>query len=304
MKPTLVIGDVHGHFDRLEALLMQEGILDHCPDCAGHGDSFMDDDKPIEMCEACDGDGVRRVNHDVDVIQLGDLGHFGHDASPTGDEMCYKYADRWLDLVLWGNHDRAVVDHGHAFSGFMSPSKTAVHYMTLLANAGKYKLAHECQGFLLTHAGLHAAFKQQADVEFDRTDPALVADWINEGEWWPENDGKYSLGYNLDLGRSVLEEVKPHPSTPVRDAISRTRGGPSPFGGILWRDRREKLFDAFPQIFGHSADRDGLVRRLNALDIDPDGKHWCVDIGGKYEARLAGVWLIDGQVDRIARIDL
>jgi hypothetical protein len=60
-KPTLVIGDVHGHLDRLTALLEQE-----------------------EVIARNDSDGYDRVNHDVRVVQVGDLGHFGADY--TNDE--------------------------------------------------------------------------------------------------------------------------------------------------------------------------------------------------------------------------
>jgi hypothetical protein len=55
------------------------------------------------------------------VVQLGDLGHFGQDGSPTADTLCYKYVtdNRWCDIVLWGNHDRAEVDSSHSSRGFL-----------------------------------------------------------------------------------------------------------------------------------------------------------------------------------------
>jgi hypothetical protein len=89
--PTLVIGDVHGHDDRLEALLLQEGLID--------------------------SDG-RRLRTNCRIIQLGDLGHYGWNGDEDGDRRCWAYARRWINVVLWGNHDRATVDAGHAFSGY------------------------------------------------------------------------------------------------------------------------------------------------------------------------------------------
>jgi hypothetical protein len=223
VKPTLVIGDVHGHFDRLEALLTQEGILADCPDCGGDGDHAWEGDM---MCPPCGGDGQRRVNFDVEVVQVGDLGHFGQDASPTGDKMCFKYAADWFDVVLWGNHDRAVVDSHHVFSGFLSPSPEIKHWMHGLYAMDKLKLAHAAHGWLITHAGVQANWKQQKGIDFDRNDPEAFAEWINENDWWPsrqdESVPKKWSGHDgpmTDLERSAMA---------VRDAISHARGGPQP----------------------------------------------------------------------------
>ena len=290
-NPTLVIGDVHGHFDRLEALLKQEGILGECSSCDGLGqipgvvlDVAPDGIQTWSECTSCEGDGQRRINHDVNVVQLGDLGHFGGSTgSPGGDVLCYQYAPRWLDLLLWGNHDRAVIDTYHIFSGFETPGMEVKHMMHGLYAMDKLRVAHAAHGFLITHAGLHAQWKQQPGVDVDKNDPYAVAEWLNDNDWWPNGDKPES------------------PATPVIDAIGYRRGGPSPYGGILWRDRNEKLYDGFPQVFGHSADKDGLVRRFSHDAFDPTGKHWCIDIGGKMNARLAGIWLPS---QKIVRIDL
>jgi hypothetical protein len=293
VKPTLVIGDVHGHFDRLEALLLQEGILGECPDCGGGGDHAWDGDM---MCPPCGGDGSRRINFDVEVVQIGDLGHFGQDASPTGDMMCWKYAADWFDAVLWGNHDRAVIDGYHVFSGYLSPGPEIKHYMHGLYARDKLKLAHVAHGWLLTHAGLQAGWKQQKGIDFDRDDPDAFVKWINEKDWWPGE-----------------REISRESHAAVRDAISRNRGGGSPTGGILWRDdRKEKLYRGMKQVFGHTASLDGhffyqqdgdrdrvKVETTDTLPGDTVGIN--LDIGSKYGQHLGGVWLPDL---RLVRVDL
>ena len=72
-----------------------------------------------------------RIRDDVTVVQLGDLGHFGDTGSPGGDYFCWKAAfdSDWLDIVLWGNHDRAVIDAQHAFKGYSHPRAEVRHFM-------------------------------------------------------------------------------------------------------------------------------------------------------------------------------
>src|ERR1035438_3170973 len=81
-RRTLVIGDCHGHLDRLEALLLQEGIIRECADS-----------------------GPVRYNREVEVVQLGDLGHYGD--TQARDRSIWAHAPSWLDVILWGNHDRS-----------------------------------------------------------------------------------------------------------------------------------------------------------------------------------------------------
>lgn len=266
MKPTLVIGDVHGHYDRLFALLEQEGIISHTG---------------------------ARINYDVEVIQLGDLGHFGKGGSPTGDQMCYgeAYHGDWIDLLLWGNHDRAVVDAQHAFNGYQHPRPEVKHMILALEQRGKLQWAASRHGFLITHAGLHLRFKYNKP-SIDKTNPDDVAQWIN-GALTPDDDTERFA---------------------VRHAISSYRGGGSPAGGILWRHIDESLYSEFPQIFGHSADRKRQVRycteknHTRNFDVIPEhakNVSYCIDIGGKGDFQgdncLAGIWLPN---ERIVRVDL
>lgn len=303
MDNVFVIGDVHGNLDRLEALLKQEGLLVWCEDCEGGGDKLNYMGLPLidsEDCPVCKGIGWARAKTDVTIVQLGDLGHFGSGGSPTGDMLCYKYVteNRWADVVLWGNHDRALVDSQHAFTGFEYPRDgTVLHYLIQLHEQGRLQTAFDAHGFLLTHAGLAAHFKQQAVDPELKTDLTKFVDWIND------EDEKYLTG-QLNPRAPYVDFKLDLNAIGVINAISSRRGGRGAVGGILWRDINESLYQGFRQIFGHSADhRKRQVRYCTkgAFSRSPgwaDKKRisYCIDIGGKAKdgqegACLAGIWL-------------
>lgn len=282
-RPVFVIGDVHGHFDRLEGLLRQEGIVGRCPDCDGSGITYNPDDDGGD-CDACRGDGQRRVNHDVRVIQLGDLAHFGGThGTPSGDRMCYEYASRYLDLVLWGNHDRAVFDPNSIFGGYEHPGDEVHAYMSRLIGDKKLTLAAEAHGHLIVHAGVHQRWQKLANeignaVEF--------AEYLNTMD-----RGYLSSLRNRDLTYQELRERQKRFA--IIANISAIRGGPNPEGGVLWMDwdREKHLEGPFPYVCGHTAQTDGLAK------TDEWG-NWNIDIGGKTERRLCGLWLEIGRKPR------
>ena len=262
---TLVLGDVHSHLDRLEALLLQEGIIGDCPVCEGTGESRDDD----PFCVLCDGTGLARINHDVKVIQLGDLGHFG--GGYTADLLTYQFGIQWLDEILWGNHDRAVIqERAHSFGGYAGASPETRDLMDDARNKGKLKLASAAHGFLLTHAGLHSEFKHNDAPAEVKQNPQEFAAWMNAMD--ARDDG-----VNAAYGPTFIA---------TRDNISTSRGGRARAGGILWRDASESLYPGFRQIFGHSAGR--KVRRYQSKFA---GDSYCVDIGSEHNGHLAGIWL-------------
>lgn len=269
-KPTLVIGDCHGHLDRLEALLTQEGIIGECHPCEGTGDGALEGG----FCEHCDGTGIARNNHDVEVVQLGDLGHFGRD-TVTADRLTWKFGPEWLDVILWGNHDRAVIDRRHSFGGYVKPSKETEIAITNALDFGQLKLAYVAHGFLLTHAGLHKVFQHNKVSAEIHNDPQAFADWMNDNDEMPLEDIPHRKAYLA-----------------TRDAISDLRGGPCNAGGILWRDAREKLYP-FRQVFGHTAKRDGTCRTYESKQV---GNSYCIDVGDQHNGRLMGMWLPDERV--------
>lgn len=279
-KPVLAIGDCHGHLNRLEALLWQEGVIGACPDCQGTGDEIEHetdfDPNQTPFCERCGGDGITRLRDDCIVVQLGDLGHFGSSwigpsrgghyvpGSSGGDLLIYDFAKKWIDFVLWGNHDRAVIDKWHEFGGYIAPVPETFRIMKDLRDEGRQLLAYAAHGFLLTHAGLHAQFKHNKTPPEAKADVVACATYIND-ECDLHNNG-------------------------ITDAISTKRGGRSVAGGILWRDASESLYGSFRQVFGHSSKP--KVRRYQM----PSGESFCIDIGDQHNGRLAGIWLPSEEV--------
>lgn len=242
-KRTLVIGDCHGHTDRLEALLQQEGILD---------------------------DSAIRQNHDVEVVQLGDLGHFGD--TQGKDRTIWTIAPHWLDVILWGNHDRAIIDGRHVFGGYQKPFPETLDIVKIVAKSGQLRLAHEAHGFLLTHAGLHAKYKYNKAPHVGAFE---IAAWLNEHEQEDSQDEGFLA---------------------IRDAISYTRGGRSSHGGILWRDASESLYKPIRQVFGHSA-----KDKVRTYQAGRTGDSFCIDVGTRLNGRLAAIWLPE---ETIVEIDL
>ncbi len=227
---ALVIGDVHGHYDRLLNLLRQEGVL--------VGD-------------------YERSDMECEVIQLGDLGHFGN-GSNQGDLACYQMVEAGLiDVLLWGNHDRAIVDQLHEFGGYSKPAPTIKHMIRALEVDGRMKMAHAIHDYLLTHAGLHPSF---ADLDFpeglDPKDVYDVADFLNQ--------------------KTMNGQLEPYINN-----VSRARGGGAFFGGVLWRDAHDEPIYDLPQIFGHTSRED--VREFNGS--------YCIDTSK--HGKVTGVWLPD-----------
>lgn len=292
-RPTLVIGDIHGHLTRFENLLLQEGIIGTCPECMGFGDfpATEPGDGDKRMCTACHGDGICRINRKVRVVLVGDIGHFGKGGSPTGDMLTWLYATRWADTILWGNHDRAVFENAHHHSGFEPPMVDTYKIMRDATDSGQLLLATVAHGFVITHAGIHSAFRDNKIDDVYKTDPEAFANWVNQ----------LADPFDVADDRNLAGVV---------DSIPRKRGGFAHAGGILWRDIDEKLYPGFRQIFGHSADyKERSVRycwekmysRKAFPKLEPP-VGYCIDIGGISDAKgssencLAGIWLPDERI--------
>lgn len=239
-KRTLCIGDCHGHLDRLEALLVQEDIIHECADS-----------------------GLIRHNRDVEVVQLGDLGHYGADTQAR-DRSIWMAAPHWLDTILWGNHDRACWDGRHFFMGYTKPFPETLDAIKACVKEGKVRLADEAHGFLLTHAGLHASYKYN---KAPQASAAETAAWLQ---------------YHED------EDGQDEDFLAIRDAISTSRGGRSNYGGILWRDASESLHKPYRQVFGHSS-----KDKVRTYQTGKTGSSYCVDVGNQFNGRLAAIWLPD-----------
>lgn len=140
------MGDVHGHLDRLKALLEAAGVEGHT------------------------------------VIQLGDLGHYGITQSQRADADTWAYAHKHIHHVLWGNHDYAVHHSQHIFGGYREPFHETLDLMRRMIHEGRMHLAMEAHGFLLTHAGLAKAFRGQNVDPAIKTDLKAFVAWIESCE--------------------------------------------------------------------------------------------------------------------------
>lgn len=242
---TLIVGDTHGWYDRLAALLIQEEIIH--PETMG------------------------RINDDVRVVHVGDLGNFSDD-SLTRDQICFDAADNWFDEILWGNHDYSAVTRRMRFKGYGEPANETRIWIRDLQRKGKLVLATSAHGFLITHAGLHPHY---GAIFEDDPDPKRIAGFLNEA--LKEGDGDILAQLWLSVGHS--------------------RGGrKGDVGGLLWRDISEPIWEGVRQVFGHSADRDGVVRTVG----DPNSPSYAIDIGAKNHSRQAGIWLPE---EKIVRVD-
>ena len=155
-RQTFIIGDVHGHWDRLEALLDKAGIEE------GHK-----------------------------VIQLGDLGHYGMTQTAVNDFKTWRLAQDHIDVFLWGNHDYAVFNTAHLFGGFEQPFYETYDLMKLMMKQRRLRMAAEAHGFVLTHAGLAKAFKGQNVDPALKEDPKAFVHWVNNCEHEQSPPGAY-----------------------------------------------------------------------------------------------------------------
>jgi hypothetical protein len=220
-------------------LLKQEDLLDECPDS-----------------------GAIRINRfDNEVVQLGDLGHYGADTQAR-DRAIWTHAPEWLDQIIWGNHDRAIIDGRHFFGGYQKPFPETVEAIKKAVKDGQLQLSHEAHGFLLTHAGLHASYKYN---KAPHGDAAAISAWLNALEGVDSQDEDFLA---------------------IRDAISTSRGGRSTNGGILWRDASESLYKPVRQVFGHSS-----KEKVRTYQTGKTGDSFCVDVGNQFNGRLAAIWL-------------
>lgn len=129
MTRTFVIGDVHGHVDRLTALI--------------------------------DRAGARAT--DVEIVQLGDLGHYDEETHER-DLLTWQLAEKIGMTVLWGNHDYANFNPAnHSFRGWQPAFPEVMEIIRRM----QPKFMVERHGYILTHAGLAPRFEPPPGVPLE-----------------------------------------------------------------------------------------------------------------------------------------
>jgi Calcineurin-like phosphoesterase len=151
------------------------------------------------------------------VVQVGDL--LDRRATPEANLETAQLAAEALDVVLAGNHEARLLadcdrDQGPA--------------LATLASHGWPQAAVASDGWLVTHAGVHP--------ELARDLPADVADCANE------------------INHRWHRDAKQRARDPLFASVGPARGGPDPYGGILWMHSDEWPKDqstVWGQIAGH-----------------------------------------------------
>lgn len=244
-----LVPDVHGELDMVAGLLLQEGLLD---------DSF------------------ERIQLDVNVIQIGDLLNcVGR--SINDDNRCLDH-EHWFDVLLVGNHEHPYFG-GPAFSGFHY-DMVMNHRLKLLDSQGRYKVAVDCDGILVTHAGLVTYYYEKMFAGCTVASSS-VAEELNDLWDDPMNKG----------------------SNEFFSAIGWDRGGYGKWGGILWADWTQYKTPKLKQIVGHSVGEgvrvqiNGYQYGLEKWNKKFDWEALCIDLGaGKHSPTIVGAWIEDGNV--------
>jgi len=230
----VVISDVHAAHRGLELLLRQVGAIDEA--------------------------GAKRGTHFV--AQLGDLLHLGH-RTAEADRQTLAAGTRWIDLQLLGNHEGF-----YAFSmdscwwnHMATPDQVHPEVLATLtqqAREGRWRIAATIDGWLLTHAGVHPAYRPELGDEPSGIAQALVTTFADR----------------LAAGQRV----------PVIDCSGPVRGyDPAP-GGVLWCDMSEieplAADNSVRQIVGHTPQE--APRMVG-------DRLWAVDTGGGRSGRLSAL---------------
>ena len=255
MSKYFLVPDIHGELDICAGLLRQEGILN---------------------------DQWERIDNDTFTVQMGDFLNCVV-SSLVNDNRCLDHSE-WFDFLLVGNHEHPYFG-GPAFSGFFK-DPVMVHRLRLLDSMERYKVAVDCDGILVTHAGVTTDLfdaLQQEGVKASK-----IADALN-GLWKMDKTA--------------------HPFS----SISWNRGGPYKTGGILWADWKEYKTPKLTQIVGHSVGPEvrlqykGSQREVTLKGVNrAEWNLWeaiCIDLGaGKHSDRIIGAWIKDGDVTLVEYI--
>jgi Calcineurin-like phosphoesterase len=122
---NLIIGDVHGHFDNLRNLLIEQHVINEYNE---------------------------RINREtIKCYSVGDL--IDGDFNRQGDLLCLEYAKDWFDRVGIGNHEWAFMG-GPAFQGLRMYDRELVFEMLKLESIGVLTPAFMVEDYLVVHAGL------------------------------------------------------------------------------------------------------------------------------------------------------
>lgn len=165
-------------------------------------------------------------------------------------------------VLLWGNHELNYIDHAPWMCAGYQYSREEPYNLLLEANISRFKAAHAVDGWLCSHAGVVKKFLPRKKLSAD--------------------DIAYLLNRKME---TFVEDRKWFNWL----SIGSSRGGHNPVGGFLWFDyRRETGLADMPQIFGHTAGREPVVK----------DKYVCLDT-----TNVVGVvWVWDTDENRLVEL--
>ncbi len=244
------IPDLHGELDMAAGLLQQEGILDS---------------------------NWERIDNETVTGQMGDFLNCVVE-SVGNDNRCLDHSE-WFDILLVGNHEDPYFG-GPAFNGFWK-DPVLTHRLRLLESAGRYKMMVNCDGVLVSHAGITNELYNKY-WKYDGNNPQKLADEINK------------------LRSS-------DPNHEIFTAIGWDRGGWGRSGGILWADWSQYLASQLKQLVGHSVGEgvrlqsEGKKHAFGRISTykkpTPNWEAICIDLGaGKHSDTIVGAWIEEGNV--------
>lgn len=187
------------------------------------------------------------------IVQLGDL--LDRRASPAVNLQTARLAQQTVDVVLAGNHEFRMLGEASGRDGAA---------LAALATHGWPQAAAACGDWLVTHAGVHPELARSLPA--DAGEAAVV---IND-RW-----NRRSPGRAGDV---------------LFDSVGARRGGPDPFGGIMWLHSDEWPAGTrapWGQITGH-------VPQPQPRQLP--GRRWAVDVSARGD-RLAAVVRTAGSED-------
>lgn len=228
-----VIGDLHGNHTAFRALLRK--------------------------VDAIDADGMKRLG--VYIVQVGDIIN-GVPDSIENDHKALKMLIRYADVHIYGNHDLWwAKQHPAGMFGGMDNMAHLQHLKerAKLIKSGQSTVATAIGGYLITHAGLHAAYSHMIDLSSAEAAAARIC------ELWAAQPML-----------TVFRDVGP------------ARGGEATQGGLFWCDWQELINNPAPvrQIVGHTPQPNGPIY-FDGYGAKTDRGIWSVDIGAKVGPRAA-----------------
>jgi len=197
------------------------------------------------------------------VIFLGDYFDDYDDGVADAERMALWLRQRMKttdDIFLLGNHDAAYLfpKEPELFCpGFTTPKARAIRSVLGRLHWSRFQLAHEEQGWLLSHAGFHPAWMKEPTVE-------RILQRCDEG----------------------MEKALRRIVDPIL-GLGEVAGGILRYAGPLWMDRNNlQPIPGIDQIVGHTPD--DHVRENSTKD----SRNFCLDVGNASVAAL----LCDGEL--------